>query len=169
MQIGTLLVDLSEEMELDGAVRKFEAMVAPTNYKRPTALITKSMIDNAQKKVEELGISESLQRRYAVTEDVTINNVLFADRCVKKAMNVFDELAEDVPDNISKLDKVEEVDVATFIDNILPKADSIDLMMENRNTNNLMSYLHCMHKRFCISCYISGTLPELAQPSRSKN
>lgn len=139
--IGTLLVDLSEEMELDAAVRKFEAMVAPTNYKRPTALITKSMIDNAQKKVEELGISESLQRRYAVTEDVTINNVLFADRSVKKAMNVFDELAEEVPDNISKLDKVEEVDVNTFIDNILPKADSIDLMMENRNTNNLMSLI----------------------------
>lgn len=139
--IGTLLVDLSEEMELDAAVRKFEAMVAPTNYKRPTALITKSMIDNAQKKVEELGISDSLQRRYAVTEDVTINNVLFADRSVKKAMNVFDELAEEVPDNVSKLDKVEEVDVSTFIGNILPKADSIDLMMENRNTNNLMSLI----------------------------
>jgi len=36
--IGTLLVDLSEGVELDRAVKSFEAKVAPENYKRPTAL-----------------------------------------------------------------------------------------------------------------------------------
>ena len=139
--IGTLLIDVSDGMELDAAVRKFEAMVAPTNYKRPTALITKSMIDKAQKKVEELGIAESLQRRFAVVEDITANNVLFADRSAKKAMNVFDEMADQVPDKTSKFDKVDEVDIGTFVKDILPKASSIELLVENAHSNNFMSLI----------------------------
>jgi hypothetical protein len=141
--IGTLLTDISEGKDLDVAVRSFEAKVAPTNYKRPTALITKGMIASAQKKVAELGIGDSLFRRYAVTEDITINNVLFANRDVKRALttDIFDELSETVSDNVKNLDKVEEVDINTFMTNILPKAESIELLFENKHTNNLMSLI----------------------------
>lgn len=45
--IGTLVQDLSEGVELDRAVASFESKVAPTNYKRTTALITPSMIKSA--------------------------------------------------------------------------------------------------------------------------
>lgn len=142
--IGQLLSNISEGMTLDVAVGKFEAMVAPSNYKRPTALITKAMIQKAQDTVEELGIGDSLQRRYAVTEDVTINNVIYADRTVKAAMNVFDELMSETPDKVN-LDKIEEVDVKTFMETILPKAESLEVMLENKHTNNLMSLLSPSH------------------------
>lgn len=46
--IGTLATDLSEGVELDKAVASFESKVAPTNYKRTTALITSKMIKQAQ-------------------------------------------------------------------------------------------------------------------------
>lgn len=36
--IGTLLVNISEGMDLDLAVRKYEQIVAPVNYKRPKAI-----------------------------------------------------------------------------------------------------------------------------------
>lgn len=137
--IGTLMTDISEGVELDKAVKKFEAKVAPENYKRPTALITKSMIANAQSKVAELGIEESLKRRHANVNDITINNVLFADRSVKEPMGVFEELAEGVADKVPDLKKVTEVDVNTFINDILPKAESIEVMLENMHENNLMS------------------------------
>lgn len=137
--IGTLLVDLSNGMELDQAVRSFETKVAPMNYKRPTALITKGMIKKAEQKVEELGIADSLPRRYAVPEDITINNVLFANREAKKAMSVFDELAAETKEDVKKFDHVESVDIETFVKNILPKAESIELMLENKHINNLMS------------------------------
>jgi hypothetical protein len=141
--IGTLLTDISEGKELTEAVKAFEFKVAPTNYKRPTAIVTKSMIQNAEKKVQELGISEALPRRYAMMEDITINNVLFADRAAKKEMSVFDELVNETANKPSKkqLDKIEEVSVTDFINNILPKAETVELLVENKFSGNFVSLI----------------------------
>lgn len=143
--IGTLLVDIEEGRDLDAAVTSFEAKVAPTNYKRPTALVTKAMIQNAQKKVEELGIDTALERRYAVETDITINNVLFADRSIKKAMNVFDELIEAAPTKVDSLNKVEEISIDNFLSNVLPKASSLEVLFENKHQNNLVSLIAPKH------------------------
>lgn len=139
--IGTLLVDISEGKPLDMAVNAFENKVAPTNYKRPTALVTKRMVENAQAEVEELGITQSLQRRHAVASDVTINNVLFADRSSKSIMTAFDEIVNEISVDKKILDKVEEVSISTFIEEILPKTDAVELLFENRQVNNLMSLI----------------------------
>ena len=139
--IGTLLTDISAGMDLDAAVRSFETKVAPMNYKRSSAVVSKGMIEKAQKKVAELGIENSLQRRYATKEDITVNNILFADRSVKKSMDVFDEMADAAQSKVSNLDKVEEVSIATFINSILPKAESVELLLENSHGNNLMSLI----------------------------
>ena len=61
--IGTLDQDLSAGVDLEQAVRSFEAKVAPQNYQRPTALITPGMVKAAMKTIAELGSEESLQRR----------------------------------------------------------------------------------------------------------
>ena len=71
--IGTLAVALSEGKELDAAVKAFEAIVAPANYKRPTALVTKVMIEKAKATITDLGLGSALERRYATIEDITIN------------------------------------------------------------------------------------------------
>lgn len=139
MAIGTLLEDLTLGVDLDTAVTKFERVMAPTNYKRPKPLITKGMIEQAQKKVEELGLADSLPRRHARVNDITINNVLFANRDAAKAMGVFDVLKEDISVNPKKYSKVEEVGIEDFVKNILPKAASIELLMENRHCGNLMT------------------------------
>lgn len=140
--IGTLLTDLSEGMDLESAVKKFEAMVAPTNYKRPTALVTKAMIDKAKATVESLGLVTALERRYARLTDITVNNTLFADRAAKKqiAGSVFDDLAA-TNTVINKLDKVEDIPIETFIQDVLPKIDQIEVMFENRHMPNLMSLI----------------------------
>uniref|UniRef100_UPI001CA4EDCE hypothetical protein n=1 Tax=Clostridioides difficile TaxID=1496 RepID=UPI001CA4EDCE len=63
--IGTLLIDISEGIELDKAVSRYEKIVAPSNYKRPKAIYTKKMLDEAKKTITELGYMDSLQRRHA--------------------------------------------------------------------------------------------------------
>ncbi len=136
--IGKLVTDLSEGKELEYAVKAFEDMMAPANYKRPTALVTKAMIDAAKAKVEALGLTSALERRYATLSDITINNVLYADRSARKAMGAFDSIAptKTTPQNF---DKVEEMPIEQFLKAVLPKATTIELMMDNSHTGNLMS------------------------------
>ena len=140
--IGTLLINLSKGDELDAAVGAFEAMVAPTNYKRPTALVTKSMIEAAKKAVEELGLVSALERRYATINDITVNNILFADRSTPSHLSgdVFDTLSAKA-ENPKSFDKVEEVGIDDFIANVLPKATSIEVMMDNGHASNLVSLI----------------------------
>ena len=78
--IGTLLVNISEGMELDLAVRKYEQIVAPANYKHPKAIFTKKMLEEAQKTIEELGYMSALGRRFATLDDITANNILFSNK-----------------------------------------------------------------------------------------
>lgn len=141
--IGTLLTNLSEGMDMEQAVRAFEAMVAPANYKRPTALVTKAMIEKAKSTLNELGLTSALERRYAAIGDITINNVLYADRGTRKALggDVFDDLVAAVPEKVKAFDKVEEVHIDKFLADILPTAKRLELMVENRHTANLVSLI----------------------------
>ena len=141
--IGQLLTHLSEGRDMEDAVKSFEAMVAPANYKRPTALITKAMIERAKATVEELGLTSALERRYATLTDITVNNILFADRNARKAMGggVFDNLAATATVKPKTFDKVEEIGIEKFLADVVPKAESIEVFVENRHTGNLVSLI----------------------------
>ncbi len=140
--IGTLLSALASGEDMESAVKSFEALVAPTNYKRPTALVTKAMIKQAQETIEALGFTSALERRYATIDDITVNNVLFADRQAKAEMNVFDQLASQTPEkSVKSYDKVEEVPIEAFLTKIVPKATSIEVLFENRLAPNLASLI----------------------------
>jgi len=139
--IGTLLIDISDDVPLDIAVKKYEEKAAPENYKRTTAIVTKGMAKKAQEKIIKLGFENSLERRFATVNDITIGDILFADRTTKKEMGVFDEIIKEAPLNIQKLNKVEEVDIKTFMETILPKADSLEVMFQDHHAANLMSLI----------------------------
>ena len=146
--IGTLLIDLSEGMDLEGAVRKFETSVmAPTSYKRPTALVSKAMVDKARQAVAELGIGDALERRHARLTDISVNDILFADRSARKVMagDVFDQI-QTTSSKPKSLDKVETVTIDAFVKDILPKVDSIEVMLENKHAGNLVSLIAPQHR-----------------------
>jgi len=142
--IGTLLVDISQGMDLNEAVRKYEFIVAPSNYKRPKAIYTQKMVEQAKQTVEELGLLDSLGRRHAMIEDITINNILFANRDAQKkisAGDVFDEMAKGLPVNPKKLNKVDEISVETFVKDLLPGITEIEVLFENKHISNLFSLI----------------------------
>ena len=139
--IGTLLQNISFGMDLELAVKKYEAIIAPENYKRPKPIFTKEMLERAQKAVTDMGYIDSLPRRFATVDDITIRNLLYADRSVTTQMGVFNELANTLPDNPMKYSKIEELDIESFIGNILPNVNEIEVMVENRHTSNLVSLI----------------------------
>jgi hypothetical protein len=136
--IGTLLLDLSNGVELEQAVRKFEAMVAPTNYKRPTALVTPSMVASAREKLQDLGMLSALERRYARLTDVGVHNALFVNRNLKVGGDIFDELSRG---GTSKIGHVEEITIDKFLGDVLPRARTVEVLMEPRLTGNLVSLI----------------------------
>ena len=144
--IGTLLIDLSDGVDLERAVRSFESKVAPANYKRPTALITKGMIKKAQDKITSLGLEDSLYRRHANQDDLTINDVLFADPDTpllpKNPLETLTATKKSVPNTKN----VTEIDINEFISNVLPSADTLELFVENKHKPKLMSIIAPVHK-----------------------
>ena len=139
--IGTLLEDLTGGMDIESAVKRWEKVMAPANYKRPTALVTEAMIKKAQQTVQDMGLIDSLPRRYAVLEDLTVNNVLFADRNTKKATDVFGDLLKDAKKPVKGPSNIEQIPIAKFISDVLPTATGLEVLMENRLTGNLVSLI----------------------------
>ncbi len=139
--IGTLLQNISEGMDLELTVKKYEAIIAPENYKRPKPIFTKAMLEKAEKTITNLGYLDSLPRRFATVDDITIRDLLYADRTVTAKKGVFDDLAKKLPDNTMKYNKVEELGIEDFVTNILPKVNEIEVMVENRHIPNLVSLI----------------------------
>lgn len=142
--IGSLLTDLVEGKDLEAAVGSFEAKVAPMNYKRPSALVTPVMVAKAKEKLGELGLLSALDRRFATARDVGVGDVLFADRSAKRiSSDVFEDIAGEAGARAGKksLDKIEEVPVDRFLAEIVPRAESIEVLFENRHQGNLVSLI----------------------------
>lgn len=143
--IGTLLVNVSEGMDLDTAVKKYEQIVAPANYKRPKAIYTKKMLEDAKKTITELGYMDSLQRRFANLDDITVNNILFSNRDAAKritgADDIFGEMEKDVAVNPRKFSKVEEISTTDFISKVIPTAKEVEVFVENKHDKNFVSMI----------------------------
>lgn len=142
--IGTLLNDLSNGEDIEDAVRKFEAVMAPENYKRPQAIVTPKTIEAAKKKVTDLGLLGSLQRRYATLDDIKLPNVLFANRDAVKRMtgnDVFSEMIAEVQGPRYDISRAEEIHIDDFVSRILPGATEVEVYLEPRHSKNLVSLI----------------------------
>lgn len=141
--IGTLLIDLSEGVELERAVASFENKVSGTNYKRPKALVTPRMVEDAMKAINDLGLESALHRRFANMGDITINNVLWADNGAKHDMkgSLTSQLVAAATKAAVKVDLKNAIEcpIDTFIRNILPAAATVDLLFKNDHEPQLLS------------------------------
>ena len=143
--IGTLLVNISEGMDLNIAVRKYDQLTAPTNYKRPQEIFTKKMLEDAKKTIEEMGYMESLGRRFATLDDITVNNILFSNKDSAKrisgAADIFAEMEKESKSSPKKFSKVEEIPVEKFVSDVLPAANEVEVYFENKHAGNMVSLI----------------------------
>lgn len=140
--IGTLAVDISAGEDLETAVKKFESKVAPSNYKRPKAIITKKMINDAMKTIDELNLKDALSRRLATFSDVSINDVLYVDNSVKSELiggNLHEELLKEAKPEKVKVKNVIDITIDEFLNNVIPKAEKIEAFVSNNHLNNFSS------------------------------
>lgn len=148
--MGTLLLNISEDMDLEIAVKKYEAVVAPANYKRPKAIFTEKMLNDAKKTMQELGYYDSLPRRFATLDDITVNNILFSNKDAAKRIegveDVFNEMAKELPVDMRKFSRVEEIDIEKFVSDVLPTVKDMEVLVENFHLPNLVSLIAPVNK-----------------------
>lgn len=127
--IGSLIDDLYNGVDLEKAVKSYESKVAPSNYKRPKALVTSKMVEDARAKLEEVGLLESIYRKAAKITEIPTDKILFTSQ-ESKSLSVFDDLKQDAELTIKKkldFEKAREVKFDEFI-NLLPKVNKIGLL-----------------------------------------
>lgn len=148
--IGTLVQDLSEGKDLEFAVKGFETKVAPTNYKRTTALITPMMVKKAMETIASLDLESALERRFATIEDVAVTDVLWVDGAARALMKggIGDVLMKHAKSSqVEKAtdDRAEDISLEEFVKTNLPSASSVELFFAGTLAGNLMSLTAPIH------------------------
>lgn len=140
--IGTLVEDLTDGVDLDTAVAKYESKVAPSNYKRTSSVITPRMIADAQSTIQSLGLEDDLQRRFAKETDINVSEVLFSAKA-KKALNVFDDLTQEASAKCDPkvLSKATTISIKEFITSVLPSLTKLELLVTNSLKSNFVSLI----------------------------
>lgn len=146
--IGVTCIELAEGKDINKVCKDFNLRVDPANYMKAQAPITQRQIDDAASKVEELGYSESFDRRFATLKDININEILHQNKTKtsnKKGGALFANVkptASTVAVNRHKraqLENVEEVSIGTFMEEILPHSKSVEVLVENNFKNNFVA------------------------------
>lgn len=158
--IGQLVQDLSPgkaedgtpipPRDIDSAVAAFEKMVAPGNYKRTTALITPTMVKKALETIADLGLEPALDRRFARLDDITVNDVLWADSAAKSAMkgglgDLLMSHAKATTSSVEDEKRAEDISMDTFVKTVLPETTSMELFFKGAHVGNLVSLTAPVH------------------------
>lgn len=140
--IGVLCSELAEGMELNAACQAWNKRVDPANYMKAVAPITKRQIEEAKKFVEENGYEESFNRRYATIDDIRVSEILHSnvgDGKVK-SVSIFDGVkSQSTRHKRSEFDRVEEIAIDKFMNDILPSCTSVEVFLSNQHGGHMVS------------------------------
>lgn len=148
--IGTLVQDLSSGVDLEAAVRSFEAKVAPQNYKRTTALITPMMVKKAMETIQELGLESALERRFATIGDISVRDVLWVDGAAKPLMkggigDVLMSHARSTGTAPVDTGHAEDITLDGFMSRVLPGATGMEVLFKGEHVGNLVALTAPVH------------------------
>lgn len=138
--IGLLIEKYIETGSLETAVRSYEAVVAPHNYKRTTAVVTPRMIDAARKKVEDLGISDALSRRLALVEDIPVSAVRYSQAAARKVNPTpFDCLLESTRTLTTDIKGSVNMTIEEFMEKVIPTTQKLEMLVNPSDRSRIVT------------------------------
>lgn len=158
--IGTTCIDLAEGKDINVVCREFNKRVDPANHMKAKAPLTQTQINNTAKRIEEMGYTDSFDRRFAVLDDInegnTLNEILHTsgDKPTSTTGGLFAGVKPTAPSakELSRhlkaeLEQVEEVSIETFLEDILPNSKSIEVFLEPGFSKNLVTMTTANNKQ----------------------
>ena len=146
--IGTTCIDLAQGKNINIVQKEFNTRVDPANLHKATAPISQRQIDDATKGLVAKGYKDSFNRRFAVLDDIDINQRIHTNIGTSNKSTNGPALFADVKPTAnttisrhkkSEFDAIEEVSIETFLDRILPKAKDVKVFLEGAFSNNLVT------------------------------
>lgn len=131
-KIGTLLDDIVEGLPLNDIRARFAAKLDPTKHARPQTDPSESNIRQAEKIVQNMGLVDSLKRRFATLADI---RKMWTPRSIQASGSggVFGHLA---PRDRKKADAnhlnlpSKKMTMEKFVRTVVPAADEIEVKMQ---------------------------------------
>jgi hypothetical protein len=140
--IGVLCTELAEGMELNKACENWNKRVDPLNYMKAVKPITEKQRIEAAKFIEEHGYQDSFNRRHATLKDIKVSEIKHINDKNEKTTKI--SILDKIPTTSSQhkrseFDKVQVVDIEKFLTDILPTCKSVEVYLENKHENNLVT------------------------------
>lgn len=139
--VGTLLQDIQAGYSARTVAARFAEKMNPENYMRAQTGPSASALQEAEKLVDKLGISQSLKRRYAQYDE--IEQFLWESKTPTQEAKAPDEEAPSVFGHIQPKQKAaspKALDIPAklmtwekFESTVLPSAEQIELLVDNPN------------------------------------
>jgi hypothetical protein len=140
--VGTVLEGLLKGDSFESIKKQFGAKTVADKLHRPTAPPTLNQLQIAEKRVEVLGVQQSLRRRVAYFTDIPERAFIWHERAIVKAeaekpAGVFGHLAAKAKDAVSTTTEDLQLPPVTmswnkFIEDVLPKAQDIEIYVPNQ-------------------------------------
>lgn len=142
---GTLLEDIKAGMAFEDVRRRFNAKMHPLMYQRPQAAPSLGTIRQAEKLVEELGIKDSLERRYARIGDLELAwAATGSTEAPKTSGGLFDHLKPKGDAVVSRMALPPKVMTwEKFCADVLPGATSMEVMVPTKG--NFIGITYALH------------------------
>ncbi len=140
--IGVLCAEISEGMELEKACKNWNKRVDPANYHKATAPITQKQIEEAKKFVQENDYEPAFNRRFVTIDDIKASEIKFMDAGDGeiKEVSIFDNVkSSKTPITLKNTDKLKEVSIEDFLENIVPQSTGIQVYLDNKHQDNLVT------------------------------
>jgi len=133
--LDTLLGDMNDGLDVETIRERYEDKVRADNYMREKSDPKEGEIKRAEELVEEYGVADSLQRRFATLEEIP--TFLWKDKKkkekVEKSSGVFGCVVAKIKDEADSMDLPESTMTwEKFQKKVLPKADSIEVMVDKK-------------------------------------
>lgn len=134
--LGTLLDDIRDRYPFGDIKRRFDAKMNPLVYQRPQVLPAAGAIAQAEKLVEQLGIAQSLQRRFARLDEIEPLWMPAEPKAAPERPGVFGHLVPkgeqpaatlEIPAVTMTWEKFQRV--------VLPAAEAIEFLVPSHNEN----------------------------------
>lgn len=134
---GTLLDDIKAELPIEIVKRNWELKVDPLNYQRPTT-ISQGNVLVAEKKIADLGLESSLQRRFATLEDPMVH-IWWAEEEKKPTGGLFSSLKVTKQATPSTVLPAVTMTWVKFLSTLCTKDPTVKIEAEVTFTSKLMS------------------------------